>query len=88
MARVSTTSFSYKGKLYTAVVSQVDGAVNIYVPDEDLHGILPNGKASFHPAQGLKIDRPRLSPAQHLLLNILTTVAASEEPIKKVETNA
>ena len=77
MARAFTTLFSYNGKSYMAVISQLDGSVNIYVPDESLHGILPAGKATFHSDKGLPIDQPRLSPVQHLLVNILTSVELS-----------
>lgn len=85
MARAFTTSFSYNGHSYTAVISQLDGSVNIYVPDESLHGVLPAGKASFHSDKGLPIDQPRLNPVQHLLLTILTSV---ELPVKERSKNA
>lgn len=77
MARTFTTLFPHNGKTYTAVISRIDGAVNIYVPDESLHHLLPGGKAVYRPAQGLPIDTPRLNPTQHLLLKILTSM---EEP--------
>lgn len=80
MARVFTTSFSYNEKIYTAVISQIDGSLSIYVPDESLHTILPKGKVTFNPEIGLKIDRPRLSREQHLVLNILTSIELQKTP--------
>ena len=74
MARAFTSSFAYENKSYTAVITQIDGSVGIYVPDESLHHILPKGKFTFDPAQGFKIDTPRLSPAQQLILSILSAV--------------
>lgn len=79
MARVLTTSFLYNGKSYAAVISHLDGAVSIYVPDESLHGILPNGKAIYNSKEGLKIDTPKLTPQQCLLLSILTSLEVSAE---------
>jgi hypothetical protein len=79
MARTFTTSFYYNGNIYTAVISQLDGALNIYIPDESLHNILPGGKASYKLAEGLKIDRPHLSPAQHVLLSVLSSIEEQKE---------
>lgn len=67
MARVFTTSFSYNGHSFAAVISQIGGVLNIYVPDESLHGILPQGRASFNPEQELMTDQRRLSPAERLV---------------------
>jgi len=74
MARAFTSTFTYEGKNYTAVITQIYGSVSIYVPDERLHHILPQGKFTFNPAQGVKIDTPKLSPAQNLVLSILSAV--------------
>lgn len=81
MARVFTTLFSHNGASYTAVISNLGNAVNIYIPDESLHHILPDGKGSYHPAEGLKIDTPRLSPAQRLMLNVLASIEEKKEPV-------
>lgn len=64
MARIFTTFFFYKDNSYTAVITRNDDIVTIYVPDESLHDILPAGKATFDPQEGLKINTPRLSPAR------------------------
>jgi hypothetical protein len=74
MAKAFTTSFSYCGKLYTAVIYQSDGCMIIYLPDESLHSILPDGKYTFNPAKGFAIDTPRLTPAQNLILRVLTAL--------------
>jgi hypothetical protein len=74
MARAFTSTFTYKNQHYMAVITQVDGSVSIYVPDESLHGILPQGKFTYNPEQGLKIDTTRLSPVQDLVLTILRAV--------------
>ena len=74
MARTFTTFFSYNERTYTAVISQLDGTMRIYIPDESLHHIIPGGIATYKSAEGLEIDRRKLSPAQHLLLNVLTSI--------------
>ena len=80
MARVFTTLFNYYDKAYTAVITQIDGSVSLYVPDERLHHIIPRGRFSYNPEQGLKIDTPKLNPLQNLILTIL---AAAEQQHKK-----
>ena len=74
MARVFTTSFVYDGEMYTAVISHTNDTINIYVPDEAFHDILPSGKVTYYPEQGLEIDTFKLSKSQHLILNILTSI--------------
>lgn len=83
MARTFTTLFSYNGENYTAVISQLNGTTSIYVPDESLHDILPAGKATYQTAQGLKIDTPTLSPAQRLILSVLTSIEGPDAGILK-----
>lgn len=87
MARTFTTLFSYSGNIYTAVISHVNGTINIYVPDESLHDILPNGRANFNPQEGFTIDTPRLSSAQKLVLHILSSIEKQNEtePLKHQE---
>jgi hypothetical protein len=85
MARVFTTSFYFNGKSYTAVVSQLDGKMNIYVPDENLHSIIPNGKATFHPDQGMKIDRTLPVSLQDLLLNIIISIEVFLKESSKIK---
>ena len=56
MARVYTTAFTYEGKNYMAVIGQITDLVSIYLPDESLHYLLPQGKFTYNPAEGVKID--------------------------------
>lgn len=74
MARAFTTEFTYHNKTYTAVISQVDGHISVYVPDDSLHDILPKGKASVNPVQGIKVNTPHLTAEQDLLLCILSAL--------------
>jgi hypothetical protein len=83
MAKAFTTSFSFSGKLHTAVIYQSEGCMIIYLPDESLHTILPDGKFSFNPEKGLKIDTPRLTPAQNLVLKVLTAMEMDNSSLKK-----
>lgn len=76
MARTFTCTFVYGNENYTAVVTQVNGTVSIYVPDERLHHILPQGKFTYDPAQDLKTDSPRLSAVQNLIRAILSSIEA------------
>jgi hypothetical protein len=80
MARTFTTTFYYNGKSYTAVISQIDGSMSIYVPDESLHSILPHGRVSIDAQKGLQINTPRLTPAQNLVLAILSAVELHLSP--------
>jgi hypothetical protein len=84
MARTFSTLFSYNGQTYTAVISNFDGTVNIYVPDETLHHILPRGKASCNLSQAFKIDAAKLSPAQHLILSILNSIEEFDKALKDI----
>jgi len=79
MARTFTTSFSYHGKTYTAVISQVDGSVHIYIPDESLHDILPGGKAIYKPAEDFKSEGKRLSPSQDIILSVMASLEKKME---------
>ena len=83
MAKAFTTSFVYSEKLYTAIIYQTDGHMFIYVPDESLHNILPQGKFSFNPEKGLKIDTPRLTPAQNLVLKVLSAIEVDNSSLEK-----
>lgn len=74
MARAFTVNFFYKDKTYTAVISQLDGSMSIYVPDETLHSILPHGKFTFKTQQGIRVDTPQLLPAQDLVVTILGVI--------------
>ena len=47
MAQSSVITFPYSGSMYNAEVKRVDGSIYIFVPDQRLHHILPEGKATF-----------------------------------------
>lgn len=74
MAQAFTTFFSFEGKTFTAVISQRDGVIHIYIPDESLHHLLPDGKADYPSAEGLSLDAPHSSPAQQLVLKVLFSI--------------
>lgn len=74
MARIFTTLFSYKGNAYTAVITQLDDIVKIYVPDESLHNIFPGGRATFNPQEGHTADTSGLNQAQELVLHIRSSI--------------
>ena len=78
MARVFSTSFTHQGQSYPVVVSITEAngitAVNIYLPDTSLHEILPGGKFSFNAKDGLLLNYPKFTPAQDLLISVLSAV--------------
>lgn len=47
MSRIFTKKFHYKGTAYTAVLAQTDRQVRLFLPDEQLHNILPGGKITI-----------------------------------------
>jgi hypothetical protein len=83
MARLFTVPFHYKEKTYTAVVSLThcngNHTVSIHLPDASLHPILGSDTFSFDAAKGLPIDSPAFTPAQELLVCILTAVEERDE---------
>ena len=81
MARVFTINFPYKDNTYTAVITQLDGSINIYIPDEKLHTLLPQGRISFDPAQGIPIDAPQLKPAQDLIVTVLGAIESKNREV-------
>jgi hypothetical protein len=76
MVSAYTTYFTHSGTNYTAIVCRSSQALDIYFPDETLHQLVPQGKVSLDPRRGLEITSPRLTPKQHLLLNVLTAIEA------------
>ena len=70
MARTYTIEFFNQSKTYVAVISHVDGGISIYLPDEDLHDIIPAGKVLYHPEQGIKINGHKLTAEQNLVLSV------------------
>lgn len=72
MARVYTTTFLYNGESFLAVISQKQGLVSVYLPDEALHTIVPNGRLVFDPQTGVPTDVPPM--VQRLREKILSAV--------------
>lgn len=58
-----------------AVISQVQNAISVYLPDESLHHIIPAGRFSYNAEQGLNIDPTSQTPLQNLMLNVQTAIA-------------
>jgi hypothetical protein len=80
MGRVLTASFEYKGNTYIAVVAiraNADGLdLNITLPDETLHHLLPGGKFAYNMVHGTEITPalPGNEPAQELVACIIRTI--------------
>lgn len=71
MARAFTINFPYNDREYTAVITQAKGSISIYIPHEELHSVLPEGRLSFNPQEGLHFDAAQLKPAQNLITTVL-----------------
>ena len=78
MARLFILSFKYKEQSYSAVISltqSVDSSIlTIHLPDAALQAVLETDTFTFDAAKGLPIDYPAFTPAQELLVTILTAV--------------
>lgn len=74
MDQTSVISFPYKGSTYNAEIQRVDGSIYIFVPDQRLHHILPEGKAHFKLKQGVQLNDQQLTPDQDLILCILGAI--------------
>jgi hypothetical protein len=78
MARIFTTPFLYRGQKYTAVVAINDaaGTIFIYLPDESLYPILPDGKLTIRIKDRLPADAKDLATAHDLITSIMKAVEA------------
>lgn len=74
MSRAFTLHFTYNGNTYVAVISQRSGTTTIYLPDESLHDVLPQGRISFDSQQGILLDCPELKKANDLIVSILAVM--------------
>jgi hypothetical protein len=84
MARIFSVEFEYNTETYIAVVTITrynnEKYISVYVPDRELHNILPHGKINFsNNLQELNINTNSKTPLQHLLNSILIEVSAHEE---------
>lgn len=48
MIRVFTTFFHFRNRTYIAVITRLECVLDIYIPDESLHEILPSGRIRHH----------------------------------------
>lgn len=76
MASVFTTKFQYKEVFYTAHITQLDGSIHISVPEE-LHHLLPDGKAVYKLEKGLELSSPELTEYESLMIAILASLEES-----------
>ena len=76
MASVFTTEFQYNEQFYTAHITQLDGSIHVFVPEE-LHHLLPDGKAVYHLKKGLELSSPELTEYQSLMVAILASLEES-----------
>lgn len=76
MVNVFTTEFQYNGAFYTAHITQLDDSIHISVPEE-LHHLLPDGKAVYKLRKGLELSSPELTEYQRLMIAILASIEES-----------
>lgn len=74
MSRVFTTFFIYHRKEYTAVITQVRDSVSIYLPDESLHDIIPDGKINFDCKTGFELDGARGRALTNLIMAVFSAI--------------
>ncbi len=83
MARVFSLDFEYKGETYTAIVTitkdDSEPSISVYVPETELHNILPDGKIILSSQQKLQGEPYMTAPVHELLNSILSAVKAHEE---------
>ena len=71
MAQPLVITFPFNGNTYTAEIKQQDGSLFIFVPDQGLHHILPEGKVNFTLEIGIQLSNGDSTFRQDLLLSIL-----------------
>ena len=74
MAHPSVITFPYNGSIYTAEVQQMDSSLSIFVPDQRLHDLLPEGRATISLKQGIQLNDQQITPQQDLILSILGAI--------------
>jgi hypothetical protein len=74
MARTFTIQFDFENDVYTAVISQVKDSVCIYIPDQSLHYILPDGRFTYSLSQNMDIMVEPITPIQKLVMNIVAAL--------------
>ena len=88
MARQFTVPFLYKGTIYTAEVtiysSYYDDIISIYVPDESLYDVLPDGEMTFRAQEGMERVPEGVDVVPDLFESIAAAVEAHENSKPKV----
>lgn len=79
MPRSFTINFVHNKKEYTAVIAQLQDSVCVYLPDESLHDILPNGRFSYDLGQGLNINPTARTPTEKLMLDVMMAIESNAE---------
>ena len=74
MARSFTLNFTFDHQSYMAVASVLQDSVCVYIPDEGLHHLLPQGRFSYDAQQGLNIDATARTPIQKLMLAVFNAI--------------
>ena len=69
MAYTFSVRFRYNDEEYTAMISQVQDSVSVYIPDQSLHHILPLGRFYFKPGQHQNMELEQ-SPLENLMVNV------------------
>jgi hypothetical protein len=82
MSRIFSIDFGYKGEIYTAVVTitkaNADSPISVYVPDTELHHILPDGKLTLMSPQELQNGHYKKTPIHELLNSIQIAIESHE----------
>lgn len=74
MPRCFTITFTHNNKAYTAVVAWLQHSVSVYIPDQSLHHIIPDGRFSYDAQQDLNIDSREPGPMKNLMLDVLAAI--------------
>ena len=74
MARSFTINFTHQHKPYMAVVSLLQNSVCVYIPDQSLHHIVPQGRFSYDLQHGLPLEPTGISPLQNVMLDVLAAI--------------
>lgn len=81
MARIFSTSFNYKNRSYTALVtvaSDPESPISVYVPDTSLHSLIPAGKVTLDGAKKVLLNKSS-SLDKDLTDSIIVAVKKHEE---------
>ena len=57
----------------------LDLRMPVYLPDERLHHLVPNGRFTYNPEQRIKIDAAGMSPLQNLQLAVMAAIEFTDQ---------